>query len=165
MVDETLSDEQPRAPRGHREPERPLDDNPYIKLDGPAGRLFSDFELEPLASVLGQSLANEVVNGYINEALRALPDHWIRKAGVYLPELGRRFGIWPSGRRARSSSRRPTAAGRMAGCSISSAALGRSIDSSRYTTFRRPESGWCSRRTIRRYGRRCLASQARVGSG
>ena len=100
MVDETLSDEQPRAPRGHREPERPLDDNPYIKLDGPARRLFSDFELEPLASVLRQSLANEVVNGYINEALRALPDHWIRKAGVYLPELGsplRYLAVGPTG--------------------------------------------------------------------
>jgi hypothetical protein len=100
MVDETLSDERRRAPRGHREPERPLDDNPHIKLDGPARRLFSDSELDPLASMLRQSLANEVVNRYINEALTALPDHWIRKAGVYLPELGsplRYLAVGPTG--------------------------------------------------------------------
>jgi hypothetical protein len=87
MVDDTRSGQR-RAPAGHREPERPHDDNPYIKLDGPARRLFSDSELEPLASMLRHSLANEVVNRYINEALRALPEHWIRMAGVYLPDAG-----------------------------------------------------------------------------
>ena len=80
--------EQQRAPVGHREPERPREDNPYIKLDGPARRLFSDSDLEPLATMLRHSLANEVVNRYVNESLRALPEYWIRKAGVYLPELG-----------------------------------------------------------------------------
>lgn len=100
MVDETLSDEWRRASRGHWEPERPLDDNPYIKLDGPARRLFSDSELEPLVSMLRQSLANEVVNRYVNEALRGLPEHWIRKAGVHLPELGsplRYLAVGPTG--------------------------------------------------------------------
>ena len=100
MVDERLSEGLPRAPRGHREPERPLHDNPYIKLDGPARRLFADSELEQLASVLQHSLANEVVNGWVNEALRALPEHWIRKAGVYLPELGspvRYLAVGPTG--------------------------------------------------------------------
>ena len=85
---------------GHREPERPHDDNPYIKLDGPTRRLFSDSELEPLATMLRHSLANEVVNRYVNEALRALPEHWIRKAGVYLPELGsplRYLAVGPTG--------------------------------------------------------------------
>ena len=88
------------APEGHHEPTRPQEDNPYIKLDGPTCRLFSDSELEPLASMLRHSLANEVVNGYINEALTALPDHWIRKAGVYLSELGsplRYLAIGPTG--------------------------------------------------------------------
>ena len=50
--------------------------------------------------MLRHSLANEVVNRYVNEALRALPDHWIRKAGVYLPELGsplRYLAVGPTG--------------------------------------------------------------------
>ena len=100
MVDETLSDERRRAPMGHREPERPLDDNPYIKLDGPTRRLFSDSELGPLASMLRQGLANEVVNRYVNEVLRGLPEYWIRKAGVYLPEVGsplRYLAVGPTG--------------------------------------------------------------------
>ncbi len=88
------------APPGHRDPKRPHKDNPYIKLDGPNRRLFNDSELEPLAGMLRHSLANEVVNRYINEALRALPEHWIRKAGVYLPELGsplRYLAVGPTG--------------------------------------------------------------------
>lgn len=100
MADETLSDEWRRAPAGNREPERPLDDNPYVKLDEPARRLFTDTELEPLARTFQHSLANEVVNRYINEALRALPEHWIRMAGVYLPELGaplRYLAVGPTG--------------------------------------------------------------------
>src|ERR1700747_3167034 len=101
MADETLSDAWRRAPVGHREPERPLEDNPYVKLDGPAGRrLFSDGELEPLARTFQHSLANEVVKGYINEAVRALPEHWIRMAGVYLPDVGsppRYLAVGPSG--------------------------------------------------------------------
>ena len=99
MVDDTRRQEQ-RAPWGHREPARPHDDNPYVKLDGPARRLFTDAELEPLVSMLQHSLANEVVNRYINEALRALPEHWIRMAGVYLPELGsplRYLAVGPTG--------------------------------------------------------------------
>ena len=98
MVDQTRSER--RAPVGHREPERPHDDNPYIKLDGPARRLFTDAELEPLVTMLQHSLANEVVNRYINEALRALPTHWIRMAGVCLPELGsplRYLAVGPTG--------------------------------------------------------------------
>jgi hypothetical protein len=82
------------------EPERPRAGNPWIKLDGPTRRLFSDEELTPLASMLQHSLANEVVNRYINEALRAPPEHWIRKAGVYLPELGsplRYLAVGPTG--------------------------------------------------------------------
>ena len=75
-------------PWGTESPSRPPDDNPCIKLDGPTRRLFNDFELEPLAAMLRHSLANEVVNRWVNEALRALPDHWIRMAGVYLPEFG-----------------------------------------------------------------------------
>ena len=99
MVDDTRSEEQ-RAPWGHREPERPHDDNPYIKLDGPARSLFTDAELEPLAAMLRHSLANEVVNRWVNEVLRALPDHWIRMAGVYLAELGsplRYLAVGPTG--------------------------------------------------------------------
>ena len=115
MVDDTRSEERRRAPAGHREPKRPHDDNPYIKLDGPARGLFSDSELEPLASMLRQSLANDVVNRYVNEALRALPEYWIRKAGVYLPDSARRCATWRSALPARSSSRRPTAAGRVWG--------------------------------------------------
>ena len=98
MVDQTRSEH--RAPIGHREPGRPRDDNPYVKLEGPTRSLFSDVELEPLVSMLQHSLANEVVNRYINEALRALPAHWIRMAGVYLPELGsplRYLAVGPSG--------------------------------------------------------------------
>lgn len=98
MVDQTRSER--RAPIGHREPERPHDDNPYIKLDGLGRRLFSDAELEPLAAMLRNSVANEIVNRYINEALRALPAHWIRMAGVYLPELGsplRYLAVGPTG--------------------------------------------------------------------
>ena len=100
MADDIRSEERWPAPVGHREPRRPEDDNPHIKLDGPTCRLFSDSELEPLASMLQHSLANEVVNRYINEALRALPEHWIRKAGVYLPELGsplRYLAVGPTG--------------------------------------------------------------------
>jgi hypothetical protein len=85
---------------GHREPERPLDDNAYVKPDGPTSRLFSDAELEPVLSMLRNSLANEVVNRYINEALRGLPEHWIRMAGVYLPDLGsplRYLAVGPTG--------------------------------------------------------------------
>jgi hypothetical protein len=85
---------------GHREPERRLDDNAYVKLDGPTSRLFSDAELEPMLSMLRNSLANEVVNRYINEALRGLPEHWIRMAGVYLPDLGsplRYLAVGPTG--------------------------------------------------------------------
>ena len=85
---------------GHRETGRPLDDNPYVKLDGPTRRVFTDAELEPLANTLQHSLANEVVNRYINEALRALPEHWIRIAGVYLPELAsplRYLAVGPTG--------------------------------------------------------------------
>ena len=98
MVDQTRSEH--RAPMGHRETGRPLDDNPYVKLDGPTRRVFTDAELEPLANTLQHSLANEVVNRYINEALRALPEHWIRIAGVYLPELAsplRYLAVGPSG--------------------------------------------------------------------
>ena len=50
--------------------------------------------------MLRHSLANEVVNRYVNESLRALPEHWIRKAGVYLPELGsplRYLAVGPTG--------------------------------------------------------------------
>jgi hypothetical protein len=100
MGDETPSEERRRAPAGHREPERPRDDNPYVKLDGRTRKLFTDSELEQLASLLQHSLANEVVNGWVNEALRALPQHWIRKAGVYLPDLGsplRYLAIGPTG--------------------------------------------------------------------
>ncbi len=99
-VDDSRGGDLRSAPPGHRDPERPNDDNPYIKLDGPTRRLFNDSELEPLSGMLRHSLANEVVNGYINEALRALPEHWIRKAGVYLPELGsplRYLAIGPTG--------------------------------------------------------------------
>jgi hypothetical protein len=98
MVDRARSER--RAPIGHREPERPHDDNPYLKLDGPVRKLFTDAELEPLVTMLQHSLANEVVNRYINEALRALPEHWIRLAGVYLPELGsplRYLAVGPTG--------------------------------------------------------------------
>jgi len=98
MVDQTRSEQ--RAPIGHGEPERPHDDNPYINLDGLGRRLFSDAELEPLAAMLRNSLANESVNRHINEALRALPAHWIRMAGVYLPELGsplRYLAVGPTG--------------------------------------------------------------------
>ena len=45
------------------------------------------------------------------------------------PSSGPRFATWRSGRRARSSSRRPMAAGRVTGCSSSSAPLGRSTGS------------------------------------
>lgn len=51
-------------------------------------------------TTLQHSLANEVVNRYINEALRALPEHWIRMAGVYLPEVGsplRYLAVGPTG--------------------------------------------------------------------
>jgi hypothetical protein len=98
MVDQARSEQ--RAPTGHREPERPHDDNPYIKLDGPTRRLFTDAELEPLARTFQHSLATEVVNRYINQALRALPEHWVRMAGVYLPELGsplRYLAVGPTG--------------------------------------------------------------------
>jgi hypothetical protein len=50
--------------------------------------------------MLRNSLANEVVNRYINQALRALPAQWIRMAGVYLPELGsplRYLAVGPTG--------------------------------------------------------------------
>ncbi len=100
MLDDTRSDERQRAPDGHREPERPLDDNPYIKLEWPTRRLFSDSELQPLAAMLHHSLGHEVANRYVNEALRALPEHWIRTAGVYLPELGsplRYLAVGPAG--------------------------------------------------------------------
>ena len=100
MGDDTRSDERRCAPAGHREPERPRDDNPYVKLDGPARRLFTDAELEPLERMLQHSLANDIVNRYINEALRALPEHWIRMAGVYLPDLGsplRYLAVGPTG--------------------------------------------------------------------
>ena len=100
MVDDARGEKRGRAPVGHREPERPHDDNPYTKLDGPTRRLFDDSELEPLAVMLRHSLANEVVNRYVNDALRALPDYWIRKAGVYLPELGsplRYLAVGPTG--------------------------------------------------------------------
>jgi hypothetical protein len=62
--------------------------------------LFRDEELRPLTTMLQHSLANEEVNRYVNEALRALPEHWIRKAGVYLPEMGsplRYLAIGPTG--------------------------------------------------------------------
>ena len=98
--DDTRGSARWRAPVGHRGADRPSDDNPYIKLDGAARRLFADAELEPLVSLLQRSLANEVVNRHINEALRALPEHWIRLAGVYLPELGsplRYVAIGPTG--------------------------------------------------------------------
>ncbi len=100
MVDHRRSEEPRRAPVGHRKPGRPPDDNPCIKLDGPTRRLFDDFELEPLAAMLRHSLANEVVNRWVNEALRALPDHWIRMAGVYLPGFGsplRYLALGPTG--------------------------------------------------------------------
>ena len=99
-VDASRNAKLPSAPSGHQDPERPHDDNPYIKLDGPTRRLFEDSELEPLTRMLQHSLANEFVNRYVNEALRALPEHWIRKAGVYLPELGsplRYLAIGPTG--------------------------------------------------------------------
>ena len=99
MADQTRRGQQ-SALRGHREPCRPHDDNPYVKLDGPTRRLFTDAELDPLASMLRHSLANEIVTRYINEALRALPAHWIRMAGVYLPELGsplRYLAVGPTG--------------------------------------------------------------------
>ena len=112
------------APPGHRDPERPHDDNPYIKLDGPTRRLFSDSELEPLAAMLRHSLANEVVNRYINEALRALPTTGSARRACTCQSWGLRFDTWRSGRQARSSSRRPTAAGRVTGCSSSSAPRG-----------------------------------------
>ena len=98
MVEQTRGER--RAPIGHREPERPHDDNPYIKLDGLGRRLFSDTELEPLGAVLRNSVANDTVNRYINEALRALSTHWIRMAGVCLPELGsplRYLAVGPTG--------------------------------------------------------------------
>jgi hypothetical protein len=98
MVDKTRIEG--HAPGGHREPEWPQDDNPYIKLDGLGRRLFSDADLEPLAAMLRNSMANEIVNRYINEALRALPEHWIRMAGVYLPDLGsplRYLAVGPTG--------------------------------------------------------------------
>ena len=50
--------------------------------------------------MLQHGLGDEMVNRYINEALRALPEHWIRTAGVYLPELGsplRYVAIGPTG--------------------------------------------------------------------
>lgn len=100
MVDDSRGEERGGAPVGRQELERPQDDTPYIKLDGPTFRLFSDAELEPLLSMLRSSLANEVVNRYINEALRALPEHWIRMAGVYLPDLGsplRYLAVGPTG--------------------------------------------------------------------
>jgi hypothetical protein len=100
MGDDTRSEERRCAPAGHREPERPRYDNPYIRLDGPTRTTFDDSELEPLAAMLRHSLANEVVNRYVNEALRALPEYWIRKAGVYLPELGlplRYLAVGPTG--------------------------------------------------------------------
>ena len=99
MVDQMRSEQQ-RAPSGHRDPERPHDDNPYVKLDGPTLRQFTDAELEPLVTMLQHSLANEGVNRYINEALRALPEHWIRMAGVYMPDLGsplRYLAVGPNG--------------------------------------------------------------------
>jgi hypothetical protein len=49
------------APAGHGEASRPREDDPHIKLDGPARRLFSDDELRPLATMLQRSLANEEV--------------------------------------------------------------------------------------------------------
>jgi hypothetical protein len=55
MVDEKLGDEWRRAPIGHRVAERPLDDKPYVKRDGPGRRLFSDSELAPRASMLRHS--------------------------------------------------------------------------------------------------------------
>jgi hypothetical protein len=88
MVDDDREEERGRAPVGHQALVRPHDDNPYIKLDGPTRRLFDESELEPLAAMIRHSLANEVVNRYVNEALRALPEDWIRMAGVYLPEVG-----------------------------------------------------------------------------
>lgn len=99
-VDDSRSGELRSAPPGHRDPERPRDDNPYIKLDGPTRRLFNDSELEPLTRMLQHSLAKEVVNRYVNAALRALPERWIRNAGVHLPELGsslRYLAIGPTG--------------------------------------------------------------------
>jgi hypothetical protein len=98
MIDQARSER--HAPMGHREPERPHADNPHVKLDGPARRLLTDTELEPLVTMLQRSLADEVVNRYINEALRALPAYWIRMAGVYLPELGsplRYLAVGPTG--------------------------------------------------------------------
>lgn len=44
MVDEDRGEERGRAPVGHQALERPHDDNPYIRLDEPARRLFSDSE-------------------------------------------------------------------------------------------------------------------------
>ncbi len=100
MVNDDREEELGRAPVGHQALERPHDDNPHIKLDGPTRRLFDDSELEPLAAMIRHSLANEVVNRYVNEALRALPEHWIRMAGVYLPDVGsplRYLAVGPTG--------------------------------------------------------------------
>jgi hypothetical protein len=50
--------------------------------------------------MLRRSLANDIVNRYVNDALRVLPEYWIRMAGVYLPELGsplRYLAVGPDG--------------------------------------------------------------------
>jgi hypothetical protein len=92
--------ERPGTPPGHAAPERPREDNPHIKLDAPHARRFSEDELAPLSDMLRESLANESVHALVNEALRALPEWWIRLAGVHLPELGsplRYLAIGPNG--------------------------------------------------------------------
>src|SRR5439155_15559293 len=98
-------------------------------------------ELEPLARTFLHSLANEVVNRYINDVLRALPEHWIRMAGVYLPDPGSPLRYWRSGLPAHPSSRRPAAAGRVTGCSTSSVRRGQWTICCLRTTSRRRESG------------------------
>jgi hypothetical protein len=52
MVDGGRSDECQYAPRGHGRPARRHDDNPYIKLDGPTRRLFTDVEFGALATAI-----------------------------------------------------------------------------------------------------------------
>lgn len=90
-----MSEQDPRpqgpaggVPRGHIQPQRPSEENPFMKLDSPTQRRFGEDELEPLGAMMQHSLANEAVNKLVNQALAALPEYWIRLAGVHLPELG-----------------------------------------------------------------------------
>jgi hypothetical protein len=116
--------------------------------------------------MLQHSLANEKVNRYINEALRALPEHWIRMAGVSLPELGsplRYLAIGPTGTFIITPTNGSWTSNALVDLERAARAVDRLLPAHDISPTRAFVS--CSLPAIRRCGPRCLAFRARAGSG